>query len=208
MKRTLILPVALLLAVVIATPVISQSDEWSVGVSLTALQEDEGFDNAQLGFNIGYRFFNILLAAWTAISIPPGLMASWTGYYHTDDEGNEFYVPGYDRPGFANLFDIGLALNIGPFVGTAQAGLNFLYIYKQDELAGHEGSAGANLRVGAGVRFDWWSVMINGTVAFADLTTAFQTLAALSSENDFLRKNAEDELESGLILALSLNVYL
>ncbi len=208
MKRTLILPVALLLAVVVAAPVMSQSEELSVGVSLNGMQEDEALDAAQIGFNVGYRFLNILLADWSAVSLPPGVVANITGYEFTDDNGNKFYVPGVDRPGFANFFDIGLALNIGPFVGTAQAGLNFLYIYKQDELESYDGSAGANLRVGAGVRFDWWSVIINGTVVFADLTTALQTLSALSSEDDFLRERAEDKLQSGLMLALSLNMYL
>ena len=214
MKRTLTLPVALLMAVVVAAPVMSQSEEWSVGVSLNGMQEierdaeDIGLDAAQIGFNIGYRFFNILFADWSAVLIPPGLVASWTGHEYTDENGNVFYVPGYDRPGFANLFDLGLAVNLGPFVGTAQVGLNFLYIYKMDELEGYDGSAGANLRVGAGARFDWWSVILNGTVAFADLTTAFRTLAALSSEDDFLRGRAEDTLKSGLMLALSLNIYL
>lgn len=208
MKRTLILPVALLLAVVVAAPVMSQNEEWSVGVSLNGMSDVEGIDRAQIGFNVGYRFLNILLADWSAVSLPPGVIANLTGYEYTDENGNLFYVPGYDRPGFANFFDIGLALNIGPFVGTAQAGLNFLYIYRQDELDGYDGPAGANLRAGVGVRFDWWSVILNGTVVFADIGNAFQTLAALSSDDNFLREQAEDTLRSGLMVALSFNLYL
>jgi hypothetical protein len=208
MKRTLILPIALLLGVVVAAPVVAQSDEWSVGVSLNGVTEDEGLDSAQVGFNVGYKFLNILLADWTAVSIPPGLIESWTGQKFTDKLGKEFWKEGYYRPGFVNFFDIGLAFNIGPIVATGQAGLNLLYIYRQGDLEGYEGSFGANLRAGVGYRDDWWSVILNGTVAFADLTTAVQTLAALGSEEVFLKTQAEDTLKSGLVLSLGFNLYL
>lgn len=211
MKRRLILPVTLLLAVVIAAPVVSQSDEFSVGISVTALDESdyqESFDSVQLGFNVGYRFLNVFLADWSAISLPPGVVAAITGYEYTDDEGNKYYVEGYSRPAFANFFDIGLGINLGPFVVNAQAGLNLLYLYKQDELDGYDGSAGANLRAGVGLRFDWWSVLLNGTVVFADLQEAGKTLAALASEEEFLRTQAINKLQKGLLLGLSVNLYL
>jgi hypothetical protein len=202
------LPVALLLAVVVAAPVISQSEEWSVGVSLNGLSEDEGIDAAQLGFNVGYKFLNILLADWTAVAIPPGLVESWTGQSFTADDMKVTWIPGYQRPGFMNFFDIGLAFNIGPIVATGQAGLNLLYIYKQEELEGYDGSFGANLRAGVGARFDWWSVILNGTVAFADIESAFQTLGALASDVDRVAADARDTLRSGLLVSLGFNLYL
>lgn len=178
--RKLILPAALLLLVAIAVPVIAQEEEVDIGLTFMPAAEDVFLDSGLLGLHLGYRFSHILYGTWDAIIVPPQMVQSWTSAETT--VGTEtIVIPGTYRPGFLNLIDFGLGLKLGPFFGSAQAGVNYLYILEQSDLPPEQrgGGVGANVRLGAALRFDYWAVVLNGTVAFPSLQSAFQTIADL-----------------------------
>lgn len=132
----------------------------------------EDFDMI-FGFHIGYSWWWLFYAAWDSLVMPP-----WWIYTSTSAGGET----GIYRPGFLNLIDVGVRPTIGPVYVLATAGLNHMYIYKQDDLAiaGGELNLGVNLRLGAGLIFDWWSLVVSGTAVFGkfdDMATVIEGVA-------------------------------
>ncbi len=97
--------IVLLISVIIlfaALPAVF-ADQWELGISATPIP-DRDEDNMLTGFHFAYKWWYITYASWDSIALPPWLIQDWVGYY---------------RPGFLNMFDVGLHLNIGPFIGYA-----------------------------------------------------------------------------------------
>ena len=175
---------ALLLLLLVSSPIFSIiEEETDVGVSFMPATEDVFLDSGLVGLHIAHRFAHVLYASWDTLISPPKMVQSWTTSEKTDHHGTKLIIPGVYRPGFLNLFDFGLGLPIGPAFISAQAGINYLYILEQFRLAeiNQGGALGANVRVGAGIRFDEWAIIANGTVVFPSIQSALQTITALGT---------------------------
>ena len=195
---------ALLLLLLVSSPIFSIiEEETDVGISFMPTTEDVFLDSGLVGLHIAHRFAHVLYASWDALISPPQMVQSWTTSEKTDHHGTKLILPGVYRPGFLNLFDFGLGLPIGPAFISAQAGINYLYILEQFRLAeiNQGGALGANVRVGAGIRFDEWAIIANGTVVFPSIQSALQTItdlgttgargdAARSAFNDYMLYSA------------------
>lgn len=162
-------------------------EETEAGFSFMPTTEDVFLDSGLIGLHLAHRFAHVLYASWDALISPPKIVQSWTTTEKTDHHGTKLTIPGVYRPGFLNLLDFGLGLPIGPAFISAQAGINYLYILEQFRLAeaNRGGTLGANIRVGAGIRFAGkiydWAIVANGTVVFPNIATALQTVADLGS---------------------------
>ena len=205
MKRCFVFSISIVLLLGAAAPVFSDSEEWELGLSWTPLfvSEEEAItegdtDDTMLGFHFGYVWWHIAYASWDSIVIPPHLMQQWTGFY---------------RPGFLNLYDVGIRLHIGPVVGFAEVGLNSLYIYKKYELDQQleEGetlkrSMGANFRLGLGYHGGSWGITLAGTTVFPSFREMSETLKALGS--DQTRSAAWQRIKEGMVPSLNIILYL
>jgi hypothetical protein len=199
MKKTVILT-AVGLLLFCGLPLFSQ-DQFELGIGFTPIvSEDKGYAaeeerefDAMLGFHGAYAWWGIFYASWDAIAVPPPTVFEWTGY------------PG--RAGFLNLFGGGIRLLFGPFALYSTVGINNLYVYRQNEdnLDLNTGF-GANLRLGAGLRFGMWGANISGTVVFpgfADIVELFKDLA-----DDRTRGRAVKTLRNNVVPSLNFVLYL
>jgi hypothetical protein len=181
----------LVLAMLVVTPAFA---ELELGLSWTPVPADEKDPEADLGsivgFHVAYQWWGIFYATWEALVMP-------------DDIINEF--TGYQRPGFLNLFDLGFRLRIGPVIGYATVGTNNIYVYRQQELDSFDPGFGANLRLGAGLRFGWWGVNASGTSVFPSFERMTQTLGALGKAET--RDIALEKIVDGLIWSVNLTFY-
>jgi hypothetical protein len=149
------------------------------------------------GFHIGYSWWWLFYASWDAMVMPP-----WWIYTTTSAGGKS----GLYRPGFLNLIDVGVRPTIGPVMILAEAGINNIYIYKQEDLAvsGGELSLGINLRLGAGLLFDWWSIVVTGTAVFAQFDDMVTVLQGVVDQNP----KAIRYLINNLIPSISFQMHL
>jgi hypothetical protein len=189
MRKTVLIMALLVLAV--SAPLFA---ELELGVSWTPLLSEEQSSSEDMesitGFHVGYQWWGIFYAAWDSLIMPPDMIGGMTGYL---------------RPGFLNLFNAGLRLRIGPIIGYTTVGVNNIYVYKQEELSGLETEFGANLRVGAGLKFGWWGLNVSGTSVFPSFERMTLTLAALAEEAT--RDAAIDVIMSGLVPSINLTLY-
>ena len=180
-----------LLVLVAAVPVFAEIE---LGLSWTPVLADEQSINEDMGsiygFHLGYRFWEIFYVSWDSLIMPSDVING---------------LVGYQRPGYLNLINGGLGFHIGPIVLYATAGINNVYVYKQDDLTAYEPEFGANLRVGAGLKFDWWGVNVSGTSVFASFERMAQTLAALG--DDTRREIAMQKIIAGLIPSVNFSLY-
>jgi hypothetical protein len=190
------------LLVALASPVFA---DWELGMSWTPLTSTDVTATGNTtkldsmpGFHIAYSWF-ILYGSWDALAVPNFMVEGMTSYY---DPVNG-YSPGFYVPGFVNLFDAGIRLVIAPFTAYAEVGTNTLYIY---QVGMAPGGIGANLRIGAGLYFDWWGVSISGTSLFASFADLQSTLKQLGSDNT--RQTAVNSIEKSLIPSVELKLYL
>jgi hypothetical protein len=202
MKRFVILVAALVL-LSLATPIFAEIE---LGASLTPasylktqdaidmekdIQQKEGsfLGDMIFGFHVGYSWWWLFYASWDSYVMPPWWVFSNVDVY---------------RPGFLNLIDLGIRPVIGPIILMAEIGVNSMYIYKQDEdLDGGNGGFGANMRVGAGLKFKWWSLTLCGTSVFVDFDTMADVLAKVSDGNP----KATDKLLATIIPSLTFNLH-
>ncbi len=206
-KLTILIVIAVMIT--FAVPVFS-ADQWEIGLSWTPIpggdqstkSKDEGGMDSITGFHFGYIWWHIGYATWDALVMPPFIIAGMTSYQ--DDQGN--WQPGYYRPGFLNLFDVGGRLNIGPFVASAEMGINNIYIYQGDSPVEYSGDFGANLRLGAGLKFDWWGVSVTGTSVFPSFKKMIHVVGGLFSSDN--RRWSINEIKGGLIPSILLVLYL
>ena len=180
-----------LLALVMAMPMFAEIEigaSWSPNFA-DPDKADDTLDSIT-GFHLGYRWWGIFYATWDSLIMPPDAINN---------------LVGYQRPGYLNLIDAGITIRLGPIVTYVTAGVNNVYVYKQDELSGFESEFGANLRLGAGLKFDWWGVNVSGTSVFASFERMAQTLAALG--DDATRNIAAEKIVDGLIPSINVTLY-
>lgn len=179
--------VAILLVAVVALPGFTLGVE--LGVSGTAIPAGDGGQmEPAWGFHVGISPFSILYASWDSLVMPSSVIGSWTGYY---------------RPGFLNLYDVGLRLILGPIVALLEVGVNNVYVYKTGTQ--EIGGLGANLRVGAGLKFGAWGVTVTGTSVFPTMPELVDTLKGLVAEET--RNWAFEQLTRGLVPSLMAVIY-
>lgn len=179
--------IAILLVAVVALPAFTLGVE--LGVSATVPLGGEADEMEVIpGFHVGLGFLAVLYASWDSLVMPPNVIGSWTGYY---------------RPGFLNLYDVGLRLVLGPIVALLEIGVNNVYVHQggtQDI-----GGLGANLRVGLGLKFGTFGITATGTSVFPTMEGLVDTLKALVPEDS--RNWAVDQLVKGLVPSLMAVIY-
>jgi len=191
MRKMVLLGALIILVMFVVTPAFA---ELELGLSWTPVPADDNNPDAQMesitGFHVGYQWWKIFYVTWESMVMPKEIINDFTGFR---------------RPGFLNLFDAGLRLRIGPVIGYATLGTNNIYVYRQAELEAFDPSFGANLRIGAGLKFGWWGVNLSGTSVFPSFEQMTKTLAALgdSSTQDI----ALEKIVDGLIASINLTFY-
>jgi len=200
------LTVVVLMIAVLALPSFADIS-WEVGLSGTPIPTgggDETSLEALVGFHFGISPFAILYASWDSLVMPPSMISGMTSHY---DEETDTWTQGLYRPGFLNLFDVGLRILIRPFVLHAEIGTNQIHVYAPEEPIGvkNAGGFGANLRLAAGLNFGWWGVSVTGTYVAPTMQALVNTLKGLVS--DKTRQWALNQIASGLVPSLMASVY-
>jgi hypothetical protein len=198
--KKLLIPLAVLVLLALATPAFA---EWELGMSWTPVSQTVYGNQTELDSIVGYHVaysWSILYLSWDAFALPNFMVENWTGYW---DGASQRYVSGYYAPGFLNLFDVGIKLNLKPLVAFAEVGTNCLYVYQEGMLPG---GFGANLRVGAGVKFGWIGVSLTGTSVFASWQDLTATLDALGDKES--RAWAWNNIVESLVPSLQVTFYL
>jgi hypothetical protein len=159
--RKMLLPV---IAITLACAAFPAFAEWELGVSWTpvpnAIVDGGSGIDSMTGYHMAY-VESLFYASWDVLSVPDRIVGAWTGY-HED--------------GCLSFLDAGLRLSLRPVVCFAEAGVNNLFIHDNGFVP--EGF-GANVRLGAGVKFGWWGVTLTGTSVFPswdDLSSAVSAL--------------------------------
>ncbi|MGA2975739.1 MAG: hypothetical protein ABSF77_10560 [Spirochaetia bacterium] len=183
-------PLAALAAILLlALAVPAAFAEVELGLSWTPIQDPNVTTTNAMqnvpGFHVGYGWF-ILYAAWDSLAMP------------------SFWVEraaGPSVPAFLNLYDAGIRLIFKPLEIYATVGTNNLRVYEDS----HDYGFGANIRLGAGLKFHWWGITLSGTNVYgswADLTAVATGLASAST-----REWAFDQIVNGLVPSLNLTFY-
>jgi hypothetical protein len=224
MKRIILL-IAVLVLLLLASPVFA---ELELGMSITpastlkgeaAKQYEEDFvgksdtatflENNFVGFHVGFSWWWLFYASWDAMVMPPWWIQQITTYERVNADGSRESVVGKYLPGYLNLFDVGIRPTIGPIVIMAEIGVNNIYVYKQSEDKSAQGGLdfGANLKVGAGLRFDFWSATLTGTSVFASTDQMISVLKLLGGSKESTRMEAVRSLVETLIPSVNVNIH-
>jgi hypothetical protein len=199
----------LLLFLLALSPAIAEA-KWDLGLSWTPVpgentsrNEEESFDSIT-GFHIGWAPWTILYASWDSLALPGYMVAGMTSYYDPSaNEGNGGWTGGYFDPGFLNLFDAGLRLMIRPFFLSTMIGINNMYVYQE----GVVGGMGANLRLEAGLVFNWWGISLSGTSVFSSMPKLVDTMKGLISKSSTNRDWAVKQITEGLVPSILVHLY-
>ena len=181
-----------ILLILTSAPVFS--DEIELGLSWTPIADEsiaaEEERDAIRGFHIGYVMWNLVYLSWDALVIPPSIIEGWTGYY---------------RPGFLNLYDAGVRFYFKPFLLYTTMGMNNVYVYNQGSSQALRNNFGANLRLGAGLRWDWIGVNLSGTAVFHSFRSMTSTLAELANKDS--RERAMDKIGRTIVPSFNFVLY-
>jgi hypothetical protein len=192
MRKTVLAVAVVVMLFMISAPAFS--NELELGLSWTPVRADENYGEENLesmtGFHIGYVMLNFLYGTWDSIVVPPSMISEWTGYY---------------RPGFLNLFDFGIRIQIRPVIASVGMGVNKVRVHEPETAYGMETSFGANLRLGAGLRFDWWGVGLTGTAVFATFDNMVDSLKGLLAEST--RQLAFKKIGESLVPSIGVTLY-
>jgi hypothetical protein len=167
MKKILV-PLAVIALLGLAVPAAFADAELGIGLTPGWISGNTD-PNADplLNFHIGWSW-TILYLSWDAYAMPDYWVYAATSIYDP--------LGGYLVPGFLNLFDAGIKIELRPFIGYAEVGTDLLYLRG----GGMYGKIGVNARLGLGVKFGWWGINLSGTQVFAswqDLRAAFSEAA-------------------------------
>ena len=190
-------PLAVMLLLALAVPAFAEVE---LGISATPVQGGQSNANGTdfiTGFHIGYTW-GILYLSWDPLAMPASMVQNMTGYF---DEKSQAYVTGVYAPGFLNLYDAGLRFSLKPFLVYAEVGTNNLYVYKNQG----GGSFGANLRLGAGLRFNTWGINVSGTSVFGSFGQLTDTLKGLVSTDT--RNAAIQAITANLVPSINFTFY-
>lgn len=152
-------------------------------------QEEKSFMEEWLvGLHVAYNW-GFVYASLDSMVMPSFLVEELTRKDRYDEGMDQYFIdPGIAKPGFYNFIDAGLKLTLGQIVTFVEAGVNYLYIYKQDELQPEDkpGALGVNLRAGAGYKVTSnLSVGVTGTAIFPDFATMGDALKGLIGEEGY-----------------------
>ncbi|MBI9104344.1 MAG: hypothetical protein JEY99_18140 [Spirochaetales bacterium] len=181
--------------------------ELELGVGITPPLEDvEGAtgdfgQDMLISFHGGYSFWWLFYASWDAYVMPAYLMSALTETI--DDSGN--VSPGVYKPGFLNMFDVGIRPRIGPLMVMAEVGINTLYVYEQSE--DEQSELGGNIRVGAGLHFNHISIMGTVSSVFSSFDSMTNTLEDLGSGDAWLEEKAQEKIMETLIPTITVNLW-
>jgi hypothetical protein len=201
MKRKILIFMALA-GLLLATPVFA---EWEFGVGITPIQAEEGvetssfLDQMMISGHVGYSFMWLFYGSIDSIILPPMV---------TQDLSSTTEKEGYYRPGYLNLFDVGVRPRIGPILAFVEVGASSLYVYKQEEIPDYEPTVGFNARAGVGlVLKEKWGVTASGTVNFQELEVMTSTFEDLFNGTTYQQEQATETLMEKLIPTLTFNLY-
>lgn len=170
------------------------SDTIEIGLSWTPIMDDavgadDEFD-AISGFHFGYVWWGFLYASLDALVMPPTIIQNWTGFY---------------RPGFLNLYDVGVTFYLHPFTFYGELGLNNVYVYKQGSSQALKNNFGANLRIGGGLRWGWIGINLSGTAVFHSFKSMADTLKELVPPDS--RDRAAEKIGNAIVPSLNVVLY-
>ncbi len=191
MKRRMIIVAVLLL--VMSIPLFANQLELGISATMVipeAADSESEYSDAQQdvfetilpGFHIAYRWWEIFYATWDSMVMPPEMITDMTGVIVQDEFDPDFtyFRPGPYRPGFLNLWDLGIKLILGPVVVHTELGVNTIYVHNQSELPDDfSTNFGANWRAGVGVKFNMWGVNADFTSIFPSFNTMIQDIQGL-----------------------------
>jgi hypothetical protein len=166
--KKLLVPLAAIMLLALAVPAAFGEAELGIGATPSEIFVATPNLDPITSFHVGWSW-SALYLTWDAYAVPDYWVYDHTTYI---DQATHYTVPGYLVPGFLNLFDVGVKLNLRPFVGYLEIGTDYLYLRGGQTY----GKIGVNARLGLGVRFGWWGLNISGTQFFAswnDLESAF-----------------------------------
>ena len=191
MRKAAFLLTALLL---LFMTVQAYSDEIELGLSWTpvmddAVSADDEVDSIR-GFHLGYVMWGFVYFSWDALVMPPSIIQNWTGFY---------------RPGFLNLYDVGVTFYFKPFTFYGELGLNNVYVYRQGSNQALKNNFGANLRIGGGLKWDWIGVNLSGTAVFHSFESMAATLAELVRSDSSDR--AAEKIGNAIVPSLNVVLY-
>jgi len=191
--KKILLPLAAIALLAMATPAFA---DWEFGLSWTPTSQGTvngsatGLDSI-LGFHVGYGFWYVGYASWDALALPNFMTYNITGSYYV--------------PSFLNMYDVGLRFILGPVVGFATLGVNNLWVYDVG-VTGMDG-IGANIRVGAGLKFDWWGITLSGMNVYSSFGRAAQTVGGLFSGSEATRNSSLSAITDGLLWSAGVTFY-
>ena len=207
--RRVFLPLIVVVLLALSAPVFAEIElgasftpaEYMMSAEIQQLEKFLGAEDvfeAIFGFHIGYSWWWLFYGSWDAMVMPPWWVYSIT----VGEEASGIY-----RPAFLNLFDVGVRPTLGPIMLLAEAGINNIRIYGQEGL-GVEGAGeanfGVNLRLGAGLMFDSWSITVTGTSVYNTFDKMVQVIKGVTESNP----NAIRYLVSSLIPSITFNMHL
>jgi hypothetical protein len=198
--KKLLVPLAAMLLLALAIPAVAEVE---LGISATPVAGGQSNVNGTdfiTGFHVAYAW-SILYFTWDSLAMPASTVESMTSSYDPIQQKN---IPGTYAPGFLNLFDGGLRLTLQPFVVSATVGTNRLHVY--NNLPGG-GEFGANLRLGAGLRFNSWGLSLSGTAAFSSFTQLGNTVKGLFAKDTKIQDAAVQAITDRLIPSIGLTFY-
>jgi len=141
--------------------------------------------------------------------MPPSMIENMTATFVKQDDGSTVYQEGYHLPGYLNLVDAGVRIILGPFSVQAALGINQIYVYKQIDMDDPpDGGFGANVLLGAGLKFGWWGVGLRGLVVFPSIDSAITTVASIFSDDEEFAEQALQTFVDNLIPSLMFTIYL
>ncbi len=219
--KTIVIPLVMVLVFLILIPATVSAEtelsisltNWELGLGYTPLSDEEIAEDATFqesgltSFHLGYTFWWLLYATWDSFILPPYLVESMTSVLEND---TGTYREGYSRPGFLNMFDVGIRLDLGSVMAFATIGVNSLYVYRQDEDKLEVGNEiGANLRLGAGARFDGWGITATISSIQPSIEQAVMIIENIVSpeSNSYLRQQAEEMFMKNLVPSIMLVIY-
>ncbi len=190
--KKLLVPLAVFLLLALAVPAaFAAPSQLELGMSWTPYTDiNSGALDYITGFHVGYAWY-IFYGSWDALALP----ASYVSNYSV-----------YNEPAFLNLVDGGIRLVLGPVVGSAAFGTNFLHVYN---IPGIIPSVGANVKVGLGLKFRWWGVGAYLIRPYATWDEMGSDVASLFSSDGTIRTAAVDSIFdwSKLVPGFNLTFY-
>jgi hypothetical protein len=176
------------------------SKDQNAGMSGNVVQD------AMYSSHLGLSWWWLFYASVDSYVMPPYTIQDLTT---TVNETTGTVTPGYYRPGFLNLFDVGIRPELSSVILMLETGINYLYIWRSADVPdlANKSMLGVNLRGGVGYNFGFISAMVSGTVVFdnfQDVVTVFRNIAG---NNQFLRDQTLKGLLKSLYPTLTVNLH-